>query len=158
LPQADGRHRPRQGRRRHHPQEVGLQHRTERSARLRRRRHRALRDQLLLRGLRTRCIEKHRHTEARNTSNSECINKIPCLPCFRGEYTRSELFMPHVQITMLTGRTIEQKRRIVQRLTELLCEELQAKPEAVVITLVEVPRENYARGGVLKADRKANSP
>jgi len=66
--------------------------------------------------------------------------------------------MPHVQITMLTGRTIEQKRRIVQRLTELLCEELQAKPEAVVITLVEVPRENYARGGVLKADRKANSP
>ncbi|HZP23149.1 MAG TPA: tautomerase family protein [Terriglobales bacterium] len=66
--------------------------------------------------------------------------------------------MPHVQITMLTGRTIEQKRRIVQRLTELLCEELQAKPDAVVITLVEVPRENYARGGVLKADRKANSP
>ena len=61
--------------------------------------------------------------------------------------------MPHVQITMLTGRSVEQKRRLVQRITELFCEELQAKPEAVVITLVEVPRENYARGGVLLSDR-----
>jgi 4-oxalocrotonate tautomerase len=65
--------------------------------------------------------------------------------------------MPHVQITMLAGRTVEQKRRMVQRLTELLCEELQAKPEAVVITFIEVPRENYARGGVLKADENASS-
>ena len=60
--------------------------------------------------------------------------------------------MPHVQITMLAGRTVEQKRRLVQRLTDVLCEELQAKLEAVVITLIEVPRENYARGGVLKSD------
>lgn len=63
--------------------------------------------------------------------------------------------MPHVQITMLTGRTVEQKRRVVQRVTELLCDELQAKPEAVVVTLIEVPRENYARGGVLLCDRDA---
>jgi 4-oxalocrotonate tautomerase len=63
--------------------------------------------------------------------------------------------MPLVQITMLTGRTVEQKRRVVQRVTELLCEEFQAQPEAVVVTLVEVPRENYARGGVLLSDRDA---
>jgi 4-oxalocrotonate tautomerase len=61
--------------------------------------------------------------------------------------------MPHVQITMLTGRTLEQKRRVVSRITEVLREELDVKPEAVSITLIEVPRENYARGGVLKADR-----
>jgi 4-oxalocrotonate tautomerase len=60
--------------------------------------------------------------------------------------------MPHVQITMLTGRTLDQKRRIVKRLTDVLCEELTVKPEAVVVTLIEVPRENYARGGVLKSD------
>ena len=46
---------------------------------------------------------------------------------------------------MLAGRTAEQKRRLVQRLTDVLCEELEAKPDAVVITLIEVPRENYAR-------------
>ena len=62
--------------------------------------------------------------------------------------------MPHVQITMLSGRSVEQKRRLVQRITELLGDELQAKPEAVVITLIEVPRENYARGGVLISDRE----
>jgi 4-oxalocrotonate tautomerase len=60
--------------------------------------------------------------------------------------------MPLVQITMLTGRTLEQKKRVVQRVTGALCEELEVPPEAVVITLIEVPRENYARGGVLKSD------
>ena len=69
--------------------------------------------------------------------------------------TPGRTYMPHVQITMLTGRTVEQKRRVVQRVTELLCDELQAKPEAVVVTLIEVPRENYARGGVLLCDRDA---
>lgn len=63
--------------------------------------------------------------------------------------------MPHVQITMLAGRTLEQKRRVVKRVTDLLSQELEVKPEAVVITLIEVPRENYARGGVLKSDEPA---
>ncbi len=53
---------------------------------------------------------------------------------------------------MLTGRTLEQKQRVVKRVTEALSEELEVRPEAVVITLIEVPRENYARGGVLKSD------
>jgi nucleoside-diphosphate kinase len=52
LSQADGRHRSGQGRRGHHPQEVGCEHREERGARLRCRRHRALRDQLFLRRIR----------------------------------------------------------------------------------------------------------
>ena len=63
--------------------------------------------------------------------------------------------MPLAQITMLAGRTTDQKRRLVQRLTDVLCEELDAKPDAVVITLIEVPRENYSRAGVLISDRPA---
>ncbi len=54
---------------------------------------------------------------------------------------------------MLAGRSVEQKRRVVTRVTEALSEELEVRPEAVVITLIEVPRENYARGGVLKSDQ-----
>jgi 4-oxalocrotonate tautomerase len=65
--------------------------------------------------------------------------------------------MPVVQITMLTGRSLEQKREVVKRITDVLCEELEVQPEAVVVTLIEVPHENYARGGVLKADRTAGS-
>ena len=61
--------------------------------------------------------------------------------------------MAHVQITMLEGRTIEQKRRAVKRITEALHEELNVKPEKLTIAIVEVPRHDYARNGVLIADR-----
>ena len=61
--------------------------------------------------------------------------------------------MAHVQITLLEGRTIEQKRRVVKRITEALKEELNVKPEKLTIAFVEVPRHDYARNGVLIADR-----
>jgi 4-oxalocrotonate tautomerase len=61
--------------------------------------------------------------------------------------------MPHVQITLLEGRTVEQKRRVVKRITALIQEELGVKPEALSIVFVEVAREDYARNGVLIADR-----
>jgi 4-oxalocrotonate tautomerase family enzyme len=61
--------------------------------------------------------------------------------------------MAHVQITMLAGRTIEQKRRAVKRITEVMCEELHVKAEKLTITLLEVPRDSYARNGVLLSDR-----
>ncbi len=62
--------------------------------------------------------------------------------------------MPHVQITMLEGRTIEQKRKLVKRITEVVQEELGTKPEGISVALLEVPRDSYARGGVLIADRQ----
>ncbi len=61
--------------------------------------------------------------------------------------------MPHVQITMLEGRTTEQKRRAAKRITEVVAEELQVGPEKLTITFVEVPRENWSSGGVLVCDR-----
>ncbi len=61
--------------------------------------------------------------------------------------------MAHVQITMLAGRTIEQKRRAVKRITEALREELNVKPEKLTVAFVEVPRDSYARNGVLLSDR-----
>jgi len=61
--------------------------------------------------------------------------------------------MPHIQITVLKGRTIEQKRRAVKRITEVMQEELDVKPEALSIAFVEVAREDYARNGALIADR-----
>ena len=61
--------------------------------------------------------------------------------------------MAHVQITLLEGRSIEQKRRAVKRITDALEEELKVKPEKLTIAFVEVPRHSYARNGVLIADR-----
>jgi 4-oxalocrotonate tautomerase len=65
--------------------------------------------------------------------------------------------MAHVQITMLEGRTIEQKRRAVKRITEVMKEELNVNPEKLTITLIEIPRQSYARNGVLISDRSPTS-
>jgi len=61
--------------------------------------------------------------------------------------------MPLVQITMLTGRTADQKRRLAQRITDAMVEEASARREAVVVVFHEVSKESYASGGVLMSDK-----
>jgi 4-oxalocrotonate tautomerase len=61
--------------------------------------------------------------------------------------------MPLVQITMLTGRTADQKRKLAQRITDAMVEEAGAHREAIVVAFHEVSKENYALGGVLMADK-----
>ena len=62
--------------------------------------------------------------------------------------------MPLVQITMLTGRTADQKRKLVaQRITDAMVEEASARREAVVVVFHEVSKESYASGGVLMSDK-----
>ena len=62
--------------------------------------------------------------------------------------------MPHVQVSMLEGRTTEKKRKLAERITQVLQEEIGATPDGVSIVFVEVPKDSYARGGVLMADKK----
>ena len=66
--------------------------------------------------------------------------------------------MPHVQITWVEGRTVEQKRRVVERFTKVLEEEAGANPAKTQITIVDVPLINFATGGVLVADGKPKPP
>jgi len=61
--------------------------------------------------------------------------------------------MPLVQITMLQGRTVEQKRKLAQRITDVMVEEAKARREAIVVTFVEVSKESYASGGELMIDK-----
>ena len=61
--------------------------------------------------------------------------------------------MPMIQITMLTGRTAEQKRKIAQRVTDVLVEEAGARREAIVVAFHQVAKESYAAGGVLISDQ-----
>jgi 4-oxalocrotonate tautomerase len=61
--------------------------------------------------------------------------------------------MPLVQITMLSGRTTEQKRKLAQRITDAMVEEADARREAIVVTFQELSKDNYASGGVLIADQ-----
>jgi 4-oxalocrotonate tautomerase len=61
--------------------------------------------------------------------------------------------MPLIHITMLTGRTVDQKRKLAQRITDVMVEEAKAQREAVVVVFNEVPRESYASAGTLVADK-----
>jgi 4-oxalocrotonate tautomerase len=61
--------------------------------------------------------------------------------------------MPLVQITMLEGRTADQKRKIAHRITETMVEEAGARREAIIVAFHEVSRESYASGGVLMVDK-----
>ncbi len=55
---------------------------------------------------------------------------------------------------MLAGRTLDQKRKIAQRITDTMVEEAGAHSEAVVVVFLEVSKESYASGGVLMADKQ----
>jgi 4-oxalocrotonate tautomerase len=61
--------------------------------------------------------------------------------------------MPMVQITMLTGRTIDQKRKLAKRITDALVEEAGARRESIIVAFHEVTKESYGSGGVLIADK-----
>ncbi len=62
--------------------------------------------------------------------------------------------MPHVQITWAGGRTPEQKRKIVQRITQALVKDGRAKLENCHFAFLDVPATDYAEGGVTVADQK----
>jgi len=51
-----------------------------------------------------------------------------------------------VQVTLNSGRTIEQKKALYARIAELLTENPGLRPQDVLINLVEVSRENWSFG------------
>ena len=62
--------------------------------------------------------------------------------------------MPIVQIHMFEGRTPEQKRALVRKVTDAISETINTPPEAVHIILTDMSRGDYADGGVLFSDKK----
>jgi 4-oxalocrotonate tautomerase len=62
--------------------------------------------------------------------------------------------MPLVQVTMLAGRSADQKRKIAKRITDVMVEEAGARREAIIVAFHEVSKESYASGGELMIDKK----
>lgn len=61
--------------------------------------------------------------------------------------------MPVVTVHLLEGRTLEQKRRLVARITDALIEEAGARREMIQVRFLEVSKEDWGRGGLLGIDR-----
>ena len=49
-----------------------------------------------------------------------------------------------VQITMLQGRTADQKRKIAKRITDALVEEAGARREGIIVAFNEVSKESLS--------------
>ncbi len=62
--------------------------------------------------------------------------------------------MPIIHIDLFKGRTVDQKRAMVKRVTEAISETLNCPKEAVSIIIKEMEFENYAKGGKLEIDSR----
>lgn len=61
--------------------------------------------------------------------------------------------MPIIQVEMLKGRTVEQKRALAEKVTQAVVETANCPKEAVKIIIREMEFENFSEGGVLKCDK-----
>lgn len=61
--------------------------------------------------------------------------------------------MPIVQVELLEGRTVEQKRALAEKVTEAITEVLDCPASAVSIIIRDMPATNYASGGKLRIDK-----
>lgn len=56
--------------------------------------------------------------------------------------------MPFIQVTMLEGRTVEQKHALIARLTDAVEESLGGDRQRIRVALYEVSSDEWGVGGV----------
>jgi 4-oxalocrotonate tautomerase len=60
--------------------------------------------------------------------------------------------MPVCHIFMMEGRTVEQKRALIAKVSEAVRDSLDAPLESVRVILTEMPKEHFGIGGKPAAD------
>lgn len=61
--------------------------------------------------------------------------------------------MPYVTVKMLAGRTVEQKRALIEKVTAAVSESVDAPKENVTVFIEEMEKTDYGQAGVMFADR-----
>lgn len=62
--------------------------------------------------------------------------------------------MPVINIKLIAGRTVEQKRAMVKAVTKAVAESIGVAESAVWISIEDMKPENFAQGGELRCDKK----
>jgi 4-oxalocrotonate tautomerase len=62
--------------------------------------------------------------------------------------------MPVVTVQMWSGRTTEQKRKLVRAITDAMVTHADCKPDSLHVIIQDVPKDSWARAGVLGSDEK----
>lgn len=55
--------------------------------------------------------------------------------------------MPFVNVKMLEGRTHDQKKQLVEAITNALVDICNANPDSTMVVVEDVSRDHWARGG-----------
>ena len=63
--------------------------------------------------------------------------------------------MPEVYIYTVEGRTVDEKRALCRDITDAVVKNFKAKPDRVIVQIVESPRHNKASGGILLSELMA---
>ena len=61
--------------------------------------------------------------------------------------------MPEVYIYAVEGRSLDQKRALVQDITAAVVKNFGVSADAVLVQIVESSKDNKAKGGVLFSER-----
>lgn len=60
--------------------------------------------------------------------------------------------MPFAQVYLLEGRTVEQKKAVIEKVTQALVEALDAPKQNVRVWIHDIPKENWGIAGVSAKD------
>lgn len=60
--------------------------------------------------------------------------------------------MPVVTVQMWSGRSVEQKRRLVAAITDAMVEHAGCKPDHLHVIIQDVPKDSWGRAGRLGID------
>ncbi len=61
--------------------------------------------------------------------------------------------MPLVQVTLAQGRSPEQLRTLISKITDAVAEAVDAPPQNIRVVLYEVPKTHWAAGDVTLQER-----
>ena len=61
--------------------------------------------------------------------------------------------MPIVNIAILKGRTLAQKKELVKSVTEAVAKSVDVAPEKIWIKIDEMEKDNFATAGTLQSEK-----
>jgi len=69
--------------------------------------------------------------------------------CIMGTIRRERVIMPFITVKVLEGKTVEQKRALVQKMTEVVSETFEVDPSRIFIFFEDMEKDNYGKQGEL---------
>jgi 4-oxalocrotonate tautomerase len=55
--------------------------------------------------------------------------------------------MPIIKIGLWAGRDKETKKKLIESVTKTVCETIKCPPEAVIVVIEDIPKENWGQKG-----------